>query len=171
MDTTKESIKEKAIIMAGNAASRAALKILTENEEQLKKRYSGYYLEGALNILQTEKDVRKTAGEADTQCCISCSEGGVFEALWKLGEELESGLTVELSKIPILQYTIEFCDHMDINPYEADSTGCVVLTAKEPGKVLTFFRERGCRAELIGYTAPEKARIIRGSTVRYLTKS
>ena len=171
MDTKRESFREKAVIMTGNAASCAALGILKENREELEKRYPIRYLRDALGTLESELKTSFPEEAEDRFVSVSCSRGGVFEALWKLGEALDCVLTFGLSEIPVLQCTIEFCDYMDINPYEADSTGCMVIATAEPGKTLEYIRGKGFKAEIIGYTTPVKARIIKGSTVRYLTKT
>ena len=169
MNTTKEGCKEKTIIMVGNGASSAALDILKNNKEDLEKRYSLSYLENARTRLEEEKKLSASGIESCNLVSFACSSGGVFEALWKLGEAMDTGLMVEQSQIPILQCTIELCDYMDINPYEADSDGCILLVTDEPGRILDRLSEDG-RVAVIGYTTDTKARIIKGSTVRYLTK-
>ena len=167
---------EYCIIMTGAAASKAALDIIQKNREQLLNRYPLSYLEKAEAELDklvflgsgTERlpdDVVNLIEES-----VICGRGGIFEALWKLGEKTGRGLKVDLFGINIHQAAIELCDNEDINPYESDSTGCMLMTTHSPGILLDKLEGMGIDAGIIGYTTGEKARVVIGNTVRYLTK-
>ena len=169
--------KEYCIIMTGAAASRAALEIIQDKREKLLKRYPISYLEKAEEEL---KELVLSGGKIgmlsdDTKTnlvegMVPCGRGGVFEALWKLGEKTDCGLKVDLFGINIHQAAIELCDHVDINPYESDSTGCMLIITLSPGAILEKLADVGVNAGIIGYTTCEKARVVVGNTVRYLTK-
>ena len=38
------------------------------------------------------------------------TEGGIFGALWEIGEASGTGITADLRKIPIKQETVEICE-------------------------------------------------------------
>ena len=59
------------------------------------------------------------------------SEGGVFGALWELGQCSGVGLEIDLKKIPIRQETIEICEFFDLNPYKLLSGGSLLLAAAD----------------------------------------
>lgn len=191
------NLKEYSIIMVGKAAGSTALSILRSKKESLALRYPKRYLLNACERLEREKaaqdmiteslsgrglSVHFYTGKEDengsailkekyVDCYVfCCGFSGVFGMLWNLGEYLKTGLKVNLFDIPIDQAAIELCDFEDINPYESDSTGSYLIAAKEPGRVLETLKEAGVRGRLIGYTTGENARIIVGTTERYLTK-
>ena len=165
--------KEYTIVMAGSAACRAALDILYSKEDKLKKRYSRNYLEfageklkkGILDGQDTEELIKGIAPEA----FFPCGKDGVFGALYMLGEKLECGLKVQLKSIPIEQAAIEFCDLTDINPYESDSTGSIVLAVKDAGMAVEYAGHLGIGLKVLGYTTSANARIVEAGTERYLT--
>ena len=86
-----------------------------------------------------------------------------------LGEKLECGLKVQLKSIPIEQAAIEFCDLTDINPYESDSTGSIVLAVKDAGMAVEYAGHLGIGLKVLGYTTSANARIVEAGTERYLT--
>ena len=168
--------KEYCIIMTGAAASKAALDIIQKKKKQLLKRYPVSYLEKAEAELKELMFFGSGTGRLPDDAgnlieeSVSCGRGGIFEALWKLGEKTDSGLKVDLFGIKIHQAAIELCDNEDINPYESDSTGCMLITTLSPGALLEKLNGMGINAEIIGYTTCEKARVVVGNTIRYLTK-
>ena len=95
---------------------------------------------------------------------------GVFGALYRLGDMLKTGLRAKLFDIPIDQVTIELCDYVDINPYEADAGGAFIIASDSHGRMLDELNEKGIPAKLIGYTTRDNSRIVLGPTERYLTK-
>lgn len=166
-------IKEKSIIVIGSVAADAALQLLTDRNDELAARYPGRYLEDARAVLKTgivnEKRLRGILGK-DSDMLVDCREKGIFGALWKLGELQDLGLYIEQANIPVSQPAIEICDYFGINPYEIPSKGCFVLAVDEMGTFIRKMNESGTEAAVIGFTTPEKARLIVGSTRRYLTR-
>ena len=166
--------------MTGNAASKAALDILRDKHDVLKGRYPADYLEkaeielnGSLSEGEKTVEVLKKLKERQSgdpiMAVVPCGRQGVYEALWRLGEETDSGLKAELFSISILQCAIEFCDFLDINPYEADSTGCTLIAAVSPQKMIKELEDAGISANIIGHSTEENARVTVGNTIRYLT--
>ena len=165
--------KEYTIMMAGSAACRAALDILYSKEESLKKRYSRNYLTHAEEKLKSgmlsDKDAEELLKDISPEAFCLCEEDGVFAALYMLGEKLDCGLKVKLKSIPIDQAAIELCDLTDINPYESDSRGSVILAVKNAGKALELSEKYGIALYTIGFTSTQNARIVAADTERYLT--
>ena len=166
--------REKTIIMAGLAASRAALSILEDRKEELKLRYPGRYLKDARTELKNgfvDTDIIEELKEKyENICLVPCGSGGIFAALWELGELLDTGLMIESDRISVAEPGIELCDHSDISPYEAESEGAYIIASEEPGKILRFFKEKNVRSVAIGWTMEKKARIVKGCSERYLTR-
>lgn len=59
------------------------------------------------------------------------SKGGVLAALWKICERNKLGLKYSLSKIPILQGTIELSNFFGINPYRLMTENAYVIITDE----------------------------------------
>ena len=162
---------EYTIIMIGSAAGSKAFSLLEEKWEELKARYPERYLKAArARITEELRQIDSNQRNATSSHIMECGEDGVFGALWRLGEELSTGLEVNLYDIPIDQAVIELCDHEDINPYEADSTGAYLVATATPGSILKSLEEQVITARIIGYTTAENAKVIKGPTVRYLTR-
>jgi hypothetical protein len=162
-----------------------------DRNAEIRKRYPVRYLDEAGKRIREEicktvdyvqsTDFAKLAAQKEnipkddldqgTISVFECTGDGVFGALWRLGETLTAGLEVNLYDIPIDQAVIELCDHEDINPYETDSLGAYLVAAKTPGTMLKNMEEHGITARIIGYTTAENARVIKGPTVRYLTRA
>ena len=81
------------------------------------------------------------------------------------------GLNIDLRAIPVRQETIEFCEIMGINPYEAASAGCMLVITPQSEKILEAFSAADIPAAVIGsLTADNDKKIINGDEVRYLDK-
>jgi len=164
--------EELAVMMAGSAACRAALDLLSAKGTELKERYSARYLENAENKLKNGIIPESTIGQLMTELApkafLCCGKEGVFAALYALGETLGCGLKADLYSIPIEQPAIELCDIEDINPYETDSTGSFVFASENPGAAIKAAESFGIKLHLLGYTTSQKARIVVAETERYL---
>ena len=99
------------------------------------------------------------------------ADGGVYGALWKLGEKLRAGMEIALPDIPIAQITIEVCEVTDCDPYQIPGGGCVLFVTADPDPLLTALAEAAPQVEaaVIGRLTKDAARTIqnRGET-RYL---
>lgn len=166
------------IVMTGTAGDLGTAYLARHFEAQLLKRLPAFFVEKA-KILP-EKELPGTAllmaergmaamlplrGQKILQGGILCSEpigtGGIFGALWRLGEAAGTGLFVELSRIPVRQDTIEICEILDVTPYQLLSGGTLFLV------------ENGNWTEgtVIGRTDGGKGRVVANAEgTRYLTK-
>jgi hydrogenase maturation factor len=166
--------EELTIMMAGSAACRAALDLLSKEHDELKARYSARYLENAgeklKNGILSNTALEQLIEVLSPKSFVLCGKKGVFSALYELGETVGCGLKVQLYSIPIEQPTIELCDLKDINPYESDSTGSVVFAVENPGAVAQTAEKLGIKLHLLGYSTKQKAKIVVSETERYLTR-
>jgi len=167
--------KEYTIVMAGSAACRAALDILIKEREGFNKRYSTRYIENAEEKLKkgiiSENTLEHIIEVLTPKAFSLCGKEGVFSALYELGEALGCGLRIGLYDIPIEQSAIELCDLKDINPYESDSTGNIILAVKDAGAAAERAEKLGIVLKVLGYTTAANARIVAADTERYLTPS
>lgn len=78
------------------------------------------------------------------------STGGIYAALWDLAESSHLGLSVDFRQIPVCQEIIEICEMYNLNPYELDSTGCLLMTSKNGCDIVDILQSRGIPAVIIG---------------------
>ena len=106
-------------------------------------------------------------------CVVDIEEinkGGFLASLWKICDSNKCGLRYDLTKVPILQGTIEICNYLDINPYR--------LLTSDAEIIFTDCKDEHdeCGDEyapvcLIGETTNDKKRIrIDNEMESYLTK-
>lgn len=91
--------------------------------------------------------------EKEKGLAADAADGGVLAALWHLLKSRKLGGTYDLSKIPVLQQTIEVCEMFELNPYRLYAPSCRVWLAQEPGEILSDAAGAGVPFAVIGYTA------------------
>lgn len=97
------------------------------------------------------------------------TEGGIFGALWEMGEASGVGLTVDLEKIPIRQETVEVCEFFDINPYMLISSGSMLMGTSRGNLLVEELESHGIPAAVIGRAVEGNDRIVRsGGERRFL---
>lgn len=159
------------IIALGEIGLSGTAKLIERYNNQLEKRFRKDLIELAYkkgnNLKSCSEEDLKLAQEY-----VIVEKGGVFAALWDIGEKLNCGLSINLKDIPVYQETIEICNYLDINPYELESKGMYLLAADNGYALCETFREKGYRAVVIGHTTNTNDRIIKnGELVRYIEKN
>lgn len=97
------------------------------------------------------------------------SEGGIFAALWDMAEAGKVGLDIDFKKIPVRQEIIEICEIFDVNPYELESCGALLMTADNGHDIIKILSDAGIKASVIGRTTADHNKILRNDDeVRYL---
>ena len=97
------------------------------------------------------------------------TEGGIFGALWEMGEASGVGIDVDLKAIPVKQETIEVCEFFGINPYELISSGSMLIACEDGNGLVRALNEAGVASAIIGKsTNSNDRRIISGDEVRFL---
>lgn len=101
---------------------------------------------------------------------LGLGSDGIFGGLWSLGQQLNSGLVVDLNIIPISQQTLEVCEFLNLNPYMQDSQGSYLIVSALGTVFIEELEAAGVPAIVIGRLTKGKARIVRNSDeIRYLT--
>lgn len=151
----------KSIVMAGYAALEATAVLISEKQEVLSKRLAaGYLTQGLKKICQAEmQKAAKLAADAGAVVKIA-GEGGVFGALWELGEYFDCGMDITLRDILMLQETIEVCEILDVNPYMLASGGCILAVTEDAQALLARYQEAGIAAAEIGTLKDGRDRVI-----------
>lgn len=143
------------IVMTGSAGDLGGALLAGRFEEKLFQRFPACFVKQAKLVPE------KPAAVTGYLAAVPIGPGGVFGALWRLGEAAETGLYVELSRIPVKQETVEICELLDVTPYGLLSGGLLYIT--ENGNWLP--------GTVIGRTDPGKRRVVVSEEgTRYLTK-
>ena len=109
------------------------------------------------------------AVDAGVTAMHDVTEGGIYGALWEVGEVSGVGIIADLDKIPIRQETIELCEFYDINPYMLISSGCMLIGTPHGNMLVDRLAEHGIPAAVIGRATEGNDRIIRsGGETRFL---
>ena len=162
---------EQDIVLTKWIGIGGARALIDRKREELVAHFNEATVEiayGKRNYLSVveEAGLAKTAG---VTAMHDVSQGGIYAALWDMAEAAHIGLDVDFRAIPVSQEIIEVCEMYDINPYELDSTGCLLMTTEDGCAIVDMFEEHGIPAAVIGRTVAGNDRVIRNrDEVRYL---
>ena len=144
-----------------------------EKEEELLKKFAPSFVETAKNFDQYLSVVpeAKIAREWKISAMHDITEGGVFGALWEMGNGSGVGLDIDLKKIPIRQETVEVCEALGLNPYILMSSGSMMIAADDGYGLAEKLKQSGIPASVVGKATSGNDRILRnGEDTRYLDK-
>ena len=100
---------------------------------------------------------------------MDLSEGGIFAALWRLSVKARRGFVIDLMDIPVLQETIEFANHYDIDPYRLRSGGSLLAVTGDADALIGKLWSSGIPAARIGELREDRDKILRNEDeIRYL---
>ncbi len=145
--------------------------IATEKQEELEKRLPAQLIEAAKNMKEQISVLPEAeiAVELGVSAMHDVTEGGIFGALWEMGEAAGVGIVADLKKIPIRQETIEICELFDINPYMLISSGCMLIGTSQGNLLVEELQKQGIPAAVIGRATDNNDRIIlNGEEQRFL---
>ena len=162
-----------SVVMAGTAGIEGTVLMYGANREQMESQYPKHFLQKAAELPETAAGAAliRAGFAAGAAAAVPGGDGGVYGALWKLGEKLRAGMEIALPDIPIAQITIEVCEVTDCDPYQIPGGGCVLFATADPDRLLAAIAEAAPQVEaaVIGRLTKDAARTLqnRGET-RYL---
>lgn len=142
-----------------------------EKEKELLERYAQPFIDQAKKFVDylSIRSEAAVAAQSGVAAMHDISEGGVFGALWELGQSSGVGLEIELKKIPLRQETVEICEFFNLNPYKMVSGGSVLMAAKDGNAIVHAIRQAGGEAVIIGKATDSNDRVlINGDERRFL---
>lgn len=145
--------------------------IAAEKQEELEKRLPKQILEAALELREYISVVPEAAVAVKTGVTAmhDVTEGGIFGALWEIGEASGVGIVADLKKIPIRQETIEICECFDINPYMLISSGSMLIGTAKGNLLVEKLAKQGIPAAVIGRATEGNDRVVvNGEEKRFL---
>lgn len=140
-------------------------------ERELKERFSPSFIDRAMEYMDLLDISREAqiAKENGAGLMHDASTGGIFGALWELGEIAKLGMEVDLLAIPLRQETVEICEYYELNPYELSSGGCLVITTPDGEGLVDALNDAQIEATIIGkITAGNEKLVILNDEKRFL---
>lgn len=162
-DTASANISPgQEIIMSKWIGIGETARLAREREEELLTRYPAFFIKSAQNLEQYYSILPEaaTAVKSGVSMMHDVAGGGIFGALWELGEKAGVGLQVHLKKIPIKQETVEICEFFGYNPYEMRSDGAMLFITDEGHTLVEALRSQGIEAEVIGVVTDDNDKVI-----------
>lgn len=146
--------------------------IAKEKLEELTSKYTKDFIQGAVSFMDHISVVKEAmiARKMGVTSMHDVTEGGIFGALWELGEASQVGMEIDLKKIPLRQETVEICEYYNINPYQLISSGVMLMVTDRANALVEELRKNGIPATVIGSIVEGNDRIvINEEERRYLT--
>ncbi|MDR0963648.1 MAG: hypothetical protein LBM60_03425 [Clostridium sp.] len=132
-----KSIAGETILLYNWVGLHGTLIVARMYYDLLARRFNKRFMERlfALEPMLYHTQAVAAAISSEVSLQLMPCQDGIYATIWKLAALTHLGLDIDLLKLPIRQETVEICDYLDINPYELDSEGCLVLVAKHPQKL------------------------------------
>lgn len=159
----KNNISEGDDIVVTKWIGLEGCSIIARNKESLlKSRFSAGFVDRAIAYLEL-MDISieaKIAMNNGATAMHDASTGGIFGALWELGQVNNVGMEVDLLSIPLKQETVEICEELELNPYELMSGGCLVITTPRGEQLVDEMFDNGIWATVIGKITKGNDRVL-----------
>ena len=142
-----------------------------QREEELRSRYAQPFIDRAKKYADylSVRSEAAVAAQSGVAAMHDISEGGIFGALWEMGQCSGVGLEIDLKKIPIRQETVEICEFFDVNPYKLVSGGSLLMAADDGNALVQAITRTGGTAAVIGKATDSNDRVlINGEERRFL---
>ena len=149
---SKQDITGAKIVMTKWCGMCGTALLAERYEEALCTRYTKRFIGGAKTFwkqLSVQKEAM-LARNFDVLYMHDASEGGIFGALWELGEQADCGMDITIRKIPMRQETVEICEYFDCNPYQLRAEGSLLLVTRHAEELCEHLKKEGIPATVIG---------------------
>lgn len=156
-------------------------KVLIENKyDELSKYFNVQFLEKVLNDISGGVNPPLFMGDSDKNYedvgvkiidREAVVRGGLYTALWKICDRNKCGLRYTLTKVPILQGTIEISNYFDLNPYRLLTSDAEILFVDEKDIEINERIKNNFYGSFFGHTSSDKKRVrIDNDVESFLTK-
>ncbi len=159
------------IVIAGIIGANRALEYIDKNKTDMNPRlFDDDFIERILDVDKQNVEM-KSYIEANLREGIICHEvkGSVYDALWKMACEFNTGFSVQGKEIPVAQEIIEIYEVMGEDIYRSKTENVYIFYGKAVQELVENLRERGFVARVVGRTHRDKKRVVvNGDRVTYL---
>lgn len=159
------------LVMTKWAGLEGTAILATEHREDLIQKLPEELVDTAAGFIQYLSVVpdAAVAVQIGVSAMHDVTEGGIFGALWEMGEASGVGIIVNLQKIPIRQETIEVCEFYGINPYQLISSGSMLIGCSQGNLLVERLQDAGIPAAVIGRAVEGNDRVVmHGEEKRFL---
>ena len=159
------------LVMTKWAGMEGTAIIAAERKEKLLETLPEELVDEAAALLKDISVVPEAAvaAKAGASAMHDVTEGGIFGALWEIGEAAGVGIIADLTKIPIRQETIEVCEVFGLNPYQMMSSGSLLIGCANGNLMVEELEKAGIAAAVIGRATDSNDRVIvKGEETRFL---
>ena len=163
------------IVILGPVGTAGTLQLLETCADRLNSVFSAGFLADAEDdclsgrIITT--DIQNLTSGREVHAMYALGPAGFLGGLWIMAEASSAGLSLDLRRVPILQYSVEICEVTGDNPYMIPSEGAVLLSMQSGEVFASEMRRQGIHAACAGEVRPGNDRLLySGSIVRYLDK-
>ncbi len=161
-----------AVLMTKHAGLEGVAILARDLEDQLKDKISTNIIKSAQDFSKDISVVKEgiLASTIGVNSMHDVTEGGIFGALWELGEASGLGIEVYENNINVRNETIEICEQFSINPMRLISSGVMVMTLPQSKKDLLIdaFKKENMEIKEIGKMVEKDRIIINGEQIREL---
>jgi hydrogenase maturation factor len=162
MIKTAGVVPGQEIVMSKWAGLEGTAIIAKNKEEELLSKYSKDFINGAKAFIEHISVVEeaKIARRLGVTSMHDVTEGGIFGALWEMGEASKVGIEADIKKITLKQETVEICEFFDLNPYQLISSGVMLMVTDKANALVNELNKNGIPAAVIGRITEGNDRII-----------
>lgn len=159
------------LVMTKWAGLEGTAILATEHREDLIQKLPEELVDTAAGFIQYLSVVpdAAVAVKSGVSAMHDVTEGGIFGALWEMGEASGVGIIADIQKIPIRQETVEVCEFYGINPYQLISSGSMLIGCSQGNLLVERLRDAGIPAAVIGRAVEGNDRVVmHGEEKRFL---
>lgn len=159
------------LVMTKWAGLEGTAILATEHREDLIQKLPEELVDTAAGFIQYLSVVpdAAVAVKSGVSAMHDVTEGGIFGALWEMGEASGVGIIADIQKIPIRQETIEVCEFYGINPYQLISSGSMLIGCSQGNLLVERLQDAGIPAVVIGRAVEGNDRVVmHGEEKRFL---
>lgn len=159
------------LVMTKWAGLEGTAILATEHREDLIQKLPEELVDTAAGFIQYLSVVpdAAVAVKSGVSAMHDVTEGGIFGALWEMGEASGVGIIADIQKIPIRQETIEVCEFYGINPYQLISSGSMLIGCSQGNLLVERLQDAGIPAVVIGRAVDGNDRVVmHGEEKRFL---
>lgn len=172
-DKIASKYEGQSLVMTKWSGMEGMLRIATEREAELKERFSTGFMKQILSYKDSvfaDKEIA-LAQDTDVSFIRQVTDGGVLAAFWNLAKETGTGLEADLRQLPVLQETIEVCEHFRLNPYQLTSTGTLLMVTEDGDKLAEMLKKHDIPACIVGKLTDSNDKVLQnGEEVRYIDR-
>ena len=126
--------------------------LINDYEERIQRILSQEEIEFGKSLINkiSVLEEGKIGGEFGVHSMHDITEGGLLGGLFEVAMASNKGFKIYKDKIPMFDITKKVCEEFKIDPLRLISSGSMLITTKNGGKLIENLKEKGIDASIIG---------------------